>query len=79
MQGNGNPATIGTNGNNTIPGQSQGDHRISIGQAPGQAGNEYATNSYTTEILFYNRILDSTEIEQVQTYLATKYGITLGA
>ena len=78
MEGNANPATIGTNGSNTIPGADVGDHRIGIGRGIDPVGREYTANMYITEVIFYDRYLNSSEYGQVITYLGSRYGITLG-
>jgi hypothetical protein len=45
-----------------------------IGQI-GRGSNTAGFNGYISEIIVYNRVLTSTERNQIQTYLAVKYGL----
>jgi hypothetical protein len=70
---NGNVAAQGTSGGGASPNGTWG-----INMRHG--GSEGITDTWqVAEVVIYNRILNSTEIGNVETYLADKYGITLGA
>ena len=42
-------------------------------------GSDYAYNGDIAEIIMYNRDLNATERQKVESYLAIKYGVTLGS
>ena len=54
---------------------------VYLGASPFQAGTGYnaeaSTDLYLSEVLFYNRGLTQSEIDQVEVYLAGKYGVPL--
>ena len=54
---------------------------VCIGAAAFQEGNGYngeaSTEMYVYEIIFYNRALNTLEIQQVENYLVNKYGMQL--
>jgi len=50
------------------------DYEIAVGFWPG-----YGHSNNTTEVIIYNSKLDATDFHIVESYLAIKYGVTLGA
>jgi hypothetical protein len=66
-EANGNPATIGTGGGGSYA-------QLIMNNPPRQYGQYWEVS----EVIVYDRTLDSGEITQTVTYLANKYGITLG-
>jgi hypothetical protein len=60
---NGTPVTLSTVA--VVPGLILGDTL--------NYGNYYNWNGNVSEVLIYNRVLTSTELAEIQTYLATKY------
>jgi hypothetical protein len=65
---NGNTASQGTSGSGTYPGT------WGINVRTGLEVDEW----WVAEIIVYDRTLNSTEISDTESYLATRYGITLG-
>ncbi|MFA7273447.1 MAG: hypothetical protein WC044_06240 [Crocinitomicaceae bacterium] len=59
-----------------IASQSSGTAGLYFGFFPGNGTSPY--NGYLHEFIFYNRDLTALEISKVHTYLAIKYGVTLG-
>lgn len=58
-----------------VASQSSGSEGLSFGFAPSIGTSAY--NGYLHEFIFFNRDLTDSEMNQVHTYLALKYGITL--
>jgi hypothetical protein len=52
-------------------------HNLGIYGSPGGSGDATAVNEHYCEIIIYNRVLNSTELNQVWNYLSNKWTISL--
>jgi hypothetical protein len=65
--------------NGTSTGAIAADVLIGARRASGNTGTGYLYNGDMAEIIVYDRALSTIELQKVESYLAIKYGITLGS